>query len=352
MKETKHLSYKVVFLLTALSVFCVSGSDAEAIPPPEIVRVGSVFAHVLGFLFVFFSTVVLLVRNKVSYLFSERKLKFVLFFALSLVVLLAFTVSAIFVRQKNRDILAGISAAKEPAMVTEGFMTVAGMQFDIADPSFKIGPSEAAKLLGNEEYLFIDIREPVEFSIRHVPNFVNVRIGDLVAGEEYKKLDKKKTIVLICEVGERGSAVAVFLRLRGYQALYIDNGIRGWTKNKLKFIGNKTMQLPDYRNKYKTVSIEEAKGMLAEGKTVLVDMRPHSDFGKGHFAGAINIPLMNITTSVLEKALNQLPKDSHVICIAYDRFGAYYCKIFGYLLIEKGIKYVGTLNIKPGEQTL
>jgi rhodanese-related sulfurtransferase len=255
------------------------------------------------------------------------------------------------VGKKNRDLMA-LAPAGNTVMVDDGIMTVAGMQIDITDPSLAIQPQEAAKYLSNKQYLFIDIREPIEFSTRYIAGFTNMRVGDLVAGEEYKKLDKKKTIVLICEVGERGSAIAVFLRVRGYQALFIDKGIRGWQEKKLKVVGSDKMNLPDFRNKYKTVTVEEAKILVSEGKAVLVDVRSPGEFSNGHLTGAVNIPLVNMPAGELEKALNDLPRDKKIVGVAYDRFGVYYCMILGYLMNQKSIDYGGTLKYQPKNQTL
>lgn len=348
----------VLFLLCVVFDIFILSSDAEAIPPPEIVRLGSVFIQVLGFSLIFLSTSFYLVRNKVRFLFSSlhgRRIRLLMLAVPAFVVITALAVSVVYVKNKNResDAFAGVSAVKDSAMITGGVMTVVGMQIDIADPSFKIEPQEAIKFLGNDKYLFIDIREPIEFTTRHVPGFINIRVGDLIAGEEYKKLDKNKTIVTMCELGERGSSIAVFLRLRGYQAFYIDKGIRGWQKKKLQIAGKAKMLLPDFKNKTRVVSTEDAKGLIAAGKAVLVDVRPSAEFDKGHITGALNIPLQNLPTKELEKALNLLPKDRLVVGIAYDRFGAYFCKIIGYLIDQKKMEYGGTLiKIPPRDQPL
>jgi len=352
-KKTGQFTLAVLFggilFLTILS------STAEAIPPPEIVRIGPIIAQVLALLIILFTTAIFFLRTKIRVIsdaIRRRRLKLLLLAIPILVAITALLGISAYVRKKNTDLMVLAPVAAKSATVGDGIMTVAGMQIDISDPSLAIQAQEAAKFLGNKQYLFIDIREPIEFSTRHIAGFTNMRVGDLVAGEEYKKLDIKKTIVLICEVGERGSAIAVFLRVRGYQALFIDKGIRGWQEKKLKFVGSDKMYLPDFRNKYKTVTVDEAKKLVTEGKAILVDVRSPGEFINGHLAGAVNIPLVNMPTGELEKALHGLPKDKKIIGVGYDRFGVYYCMILGYMLNQISIDYGGTLKYQPRNQTL
>lgn len=333
----------------------VPAGQAEAIPPPELVRIGSVFAQVLAFFFVFFSSALFLLRRKIGLFWSAlrgRTIRVLVVASPFLVIAAAFAATVLYVKGQNKEVLAVSPAPRDAATVTEGVMTVAGMQLDIADPSLRIDPRDAAKLLGDKGHVFIDIREPVEFSTRHVPGFTNLRVGDLLAGEEYRKLDKSKTVVLLCEAGERGSAIAVFLKLRGYNAVYVDKGIRGWQEKKLKFVGNTKMYLPDFRNKYKNVTHEEAKALFEQDRAVLIDVRSTAEFSRGHITGAINIPLVNMPYKDLENVLERIPKDKSVVGIAYDRFGAYYCKILGYLMDKKDVRYRGTLHIQQQNQSL
>ena len=342
------------FLYVGLLIGLFAG-EAEAIPPPELIRLGPVLAQVLALILVFFSTMFFVVRNRLYSLFSAirgRWLKLVLISIPVLIVVLAVIVSSAYVSRKNKDILALAPPAADSTTVSDGIVMVAGMQFDITDPLLAISPTETAKLLGNGKYLFIDIREPVEFATRHIPGFINIRVGDLVAGAEYKKIDKNRNIILVCEAGERGSAIAAFLKVRGYQALFVEKGIRGWREQKQKFIGNEKMMLPDFRNKYKAVKTDEAKTLVAKGKALLVDVRSSAEYGRGHVAGALNIPLVNMPSGELEKALNDLPKDKVLIGVSYDRFGSYYCMILGYLVDQKKMEYGGTLRFQPKNQTL
>lgn len=348
-----RLSFVAYFTAMLLLTFV---GQAEAIPPPELARIGSVFVQSLAMALVFLTPTLFFLWKQINRLLTAIQSKrrvLTLFTTVILLILAVWAGSALYVvTHNNRTILAAASPAEGAAVIGGDVMSVAGMQFDITDLSLAISPRETEKLLGSTTHLFIDIREPVEFATRHIPGFINIRVGDMMAGGEFRQLDKARSIILVCEAGERGSAIASFLRLKGYQAFYVDKGIRGWIEQKLPFSGSARMQLPDFPDKYTKFSPTEAKELLITGESVLVDVRSPAEFGKGHLEGAVNIPLVNLTSSALELAIDQMPRDKHALGIAYDRFGAYYCLIFGNLLDQQKRKYGGTLMMPPAEQGL
>lgn len=330
----------------SLLLLLASTGTAEAIPPPEIVRIGSVFIQSLAVVLVFLSPVLFFLRKQVGRLLtamrSGRRLLTVLL-SIVLLVLTAWGMSAVWVRHLNRNLAVETGKSREAVVTDGGAMAFAGVQFDITDPSFSIAPQAAAQLAKAGSHVLIDIREPAEFTTRHVPGSIHIRLGDLMAGGEYRQLDPDKKIILLCEASERGSAVAAFLRLKGFQAWYVENGIRGWIEQKLPYNGRATMQLPDFTNKYKKLPPDEGKDLLQTGKRVLVDVRTRTEFNGNHLPGAINLPLVNLPSSDVAKALEMLPANKEIVGVAYDRFGAYYCLIVGYLLDQQNKRYGGTL---------
>jgi rhodanese-related sulfurtransferase len=344
----------ILIILSAFSFLNLFQSTAEAIPPPEILRLGPVFAQMLALILVFFSTVLFFIRDRLRSLFLlargrwGRKLVFML---LPLgAVIIALVISSAYVKKKNQQILDKVQAAKNTATVSDGVVKVAGMEFDIADSASGLSPQETAKLLGNKNYIFIDVREPIEFKIKHIPGFLNIRVGDLITGKKYQTLDKNKKLVLICEVGERGSNIAVFLRVKGYQAYYVNGGIDRWINNNLTIVGNKRGLLPDYRNKEKALDRDEVKGMVFRNEVIMVDVRVPTDYKKSHLDGAINIPIANLPSSDLDAMIGLLPAGKRVACVSYDRFGFYYCKILGYMVDQRKMSFGGHLQLYPGDK--
>lgn len=351
----KILSDSFAAVCGGLLFIVILSSDAEAIPPPEIIRLGPVIAQVFALLMIFFSTVFFFIRSRITTLFSlvqGRRLKMLVIVIPIVVIVTAVAISAVYVRKKNRAIMASVRPAGESSMQAGGVITVAGMEFNITDPAAAVSPKKIAKLLGNKQYIFIDIREPIEFESRHVPGFRNIRLGNLIAGSEYLKIDRNSQIVLLCDSGERSSDASAFLKLKGYQSLFVDKGIRGWIDEKQKFVGSKEMILPEFRNRDKDVSVEESRALIAEGKAVLADLRTAVDYNKGHIEGAVNIPFVNMTTTEVEKALNTLPKGKMVIGISHDRSGKYYSMILGYMLDQRKMQYGGALALQNRNQAL
>ncbi|MBO0857279.1 MAG: rhodanese-like domain-containing protein [Chloracidobacterium sp.] len=57
------------------------------------------------------------------------------------------------------------------------------------------------------------------------------------------------------------------------------------------------------------ISVEDAKKLVADGKAVLIDVRPAESYKMSHIKGAPNVPL-----SILETGnFNDLPKDKLII---------------------------------------
>ena len=93
----------------------------------------------------------------------------------------------------------------------------------------KIKPEDARKMLesGNPPAL-IDVREPDEFASGHVPNAVNVPLGDVVNGVIRLGIPKDQPVMVYCRTGRRSSEAASKLQGAGYQKIYDLGGITDW----------------------------------------------------------------------------------------------------------------------------
>lgn len=77
------------------------------------------------------------------------------------------------------------------------------------------------KLL-NHDYLFIDLREPTQFSRIHLNKFINIPYEKFISNKI--DLPKNKPIYLICYSGTRSLALAKKLTQEGYQAFSFNGG--------------------------------------------------------------------------------------------------------------------------------
>lgn len=93
----------------------------------------------------------------------------------------------------------------------------------------KIKPEDAKKMLeGENPPALIDVREPDEFANGHIPNAVNVPLGDVVNGVMRLGIPKDQPIMVYCRTGRRSSEAASKLQGAGYQKIYDLGGITGW----------------------------------------------------------------------------------------------------------------------------
>lgn len=79
-----------------------------------------------------------------------------------------------------------------------------------------------ASLLADPNVTIIDVREPFEFSMGHVPGALNIPLGYISSKvEELKELTGP--IVLYCRSGNRSGQAVAFLKSRGI--VNVHNGI-------------------------------------------------------------------------------------------------------------------------------
>jgi rhodanese-related sulfurtransferase len=72
----------------------------------------------------------------------------------------------------------------------------------------------------------LDVREPDEWAAGHVPGAQHIPLGQLSArSAEIPRID---TVYVICRSGVRSARAAQALAGAGWQALNVDDGMRGW----------------------------------------------------------------------------------------------------------------------------
>ena len=89
-------------------------------------------------------------------------------------------------------------------------------------------PDEAADWLARGA-LAVDVREPQEYALGHVPEAINLPLGSLAA--RLAELPREREIVLVCNTGNRSSLAAQLLLREGYDGAKVANlegGIGAW----------------------------------------------------------------------------------------------------------------------------
>ena len=87
-----------------------------------------------------------------------------------------------------------------------------------------IDTNKALELISNNA-IIIDVREVDEYNREHIPNSVNIPLGDI----DSINYDKDETIILYCQSGMRSLEESKKLADIGYTSLYnLDGGLLNW----------------------------------------------------------------------------------------------------------------------------
>jgi rhodanese-related sulfurtransferase len=234
----------------------------------------------------------------------------------------------------------------------------------------------------NDPFL-ISVCAPDDFAKAHIKGSINIPRGAFWKPANVAKLPPKdKPIVAYCYTGTGAVGPATVLKLMGYNAVQLEWGTMGWTKNDAA-LGPAT-RFPDSQQNYpvdvapSTVNVTHPPPVVATGKSSLaeilvargdaveaadrtvsmtaeqvqglltdadpandpfvVDTRSPEDYAKGHIKGAVNIPA---ATVYQERSLAKLPLARRIVVADYNGQTAvgvsYVLSIMGYN--ARGLQY-------------
>lgn len=161
--------------------------------------------------------------------------------------------------------------------------------------------------------LLIDVRTPDEWAKGYIAGAVHIPLQELMAHIGELPEAKDANIVVYCGVGHRGNMAATMLRTLGYTNVRnLSGGIGGWTTAGLPIEGAPEAEaveaeafdlnaaLTDYfaglPGSFNAIRVPDvAAAIAANPDLVLVDVRTPDEYAEGHFAGAINIPINELT---------------------------------------------------------
>mgnify|MGYP000855459325 CR=1 FL=1 len=72
----------------------------------------------------------------------------------------------------------------------------------------------------------IDVREPNEYQLGHVPGAINLPVGSLI--DTFGELDETQSIYVICQTGQRSQMATAFLSSLGIDAVNVEGGTSGF----------------------------------------------------------------------------------------------------------------------------
>ena len=94
-----------------------------------------------------------------------------------------------------------------------------------------VSASKADGMFNAGSVIFLDVREPAEYSQGHIPGAINIPMRQVEQQIAQSALDKNTPILIYCRSGRRSSIVTATLIKKGYTHLMnLDGGIKAWSK--------------------------------------------------------------------------------------------------------------------------
>ena len=94
--------------------------------------------------------------------------------------------------------------------------------------SQKIDPAQAIRLLDTGKAAAVDVREPAEYAMGHIPGAKLLPLGEVTRRAAQVLPDKEAAWLVYCRTGRRSAEAIARLEAMGYRRLYDLGGILGW----------------------------------------------------------------------------------------------------------------------------
>ena len=95
----------------------------------------------------------------------------------------------------------------------------------------EVSPEDAQTMLGDNNTVFLDVREPNEWNLGHVPGAVHIPRGQM-EGKVEASVDRDRRVVIYCAGGSRSALAADTLQNMGYQnVMSMRDGFKGWANS-------------------------------------------------------------------------------------------------------------------------
>ncbi|MBP6297898.1 MAG: hypothetical protein KA401_01015 [Anaerolineae bacterium] len=215
----------------------------------------------------------------------------------------------------------GAWAAEELPFITDAYTSEAGtaprfdaVVFEAVDTylstlpegfGFVSAQNLATELMENPP-LLIDVRGLDEWNAGYIDGAQYIWINEFMSRQSEWPADKDAKIVIYCGSGYRGSIATVMMRLMGYTNVRnMSGGVNAWTAAGFPLVttapefdlsAHLTSYLGSLPGTFNAVRVDDlATELAAENDLLLVDVRTADEYTEGFIAGAINIPLQELT---------------------------------------------------------
>lgn len=99
------------------------------------------------------------------------------------------------------------------------------------DRKHELSPGQVHELLGNEDVLLVDVREPYEWEAGRIPGAVHIELERLASRAD--EIPRDKRVVFQCRLGVRSAMAMRAFRSAGWDAWHMRGGIAQWAEEAL-----------------------------------------------------------------------------------------------------------------------
>ena len=181
--------------------------------------------------------------------------------------------------------------------------------------------AKITKALSNPHRLeIIELLAQGEFSVEQIASNTNLPIAN---ASQHLQLLKISQLV---EINRQGNFI--YYRLANVNVFKAWKALRELGVERIATIEKLVKDFRQSKFKFESVTIDELLQKLESGKVTILDVRPQTEFNKGHIANAVSIPI-----DELKERMSELPKRAEIIaycrgpfCVYADEAVALLCK--------------------------
>ena len=208
----------------------------------------------------------------------------------------------------------------------------------------------AARMARAEPLHLIDVREPEEFEVTHLPGAINLRYADLLLGVR-KAPDDGVPVVFVCDSGKRSGEVCEQRARLGLPCQVLEGGYPQWVREDRPLSTptyggwrSRFTPLPRYARDTVYLDTPEVSDLVRNDRARFVDVRSPEEFARGHLPDAINLPMRGMASEALADALAQLPEQP-LVAACYDNRSCFHARVLGLKLTRLAQDFRGRYTV-------
>nr|WP_295782299.1 PEP/pyruvate-binding domain-containing protein [Rhodoferax sp.] len=207
----------------------------------------------------------------------------------------------------------------------------------------------AARMASADPLHIIDVREPEEFEVTHLPGSINLRYADLLLGVRNPP-DDGMPVVFVCDSGKRSGEVCEQRARLGLSCQVLEGGYPQWVREDRPLSTPaygwraRFTPLPRYARDTVYLDTPEVADLVHGDKARFVDVRSPDEFVRGHLPDALNLPMRGMASDALAAALAQLPAQP-LVAACYDNRSCFHARVLGLKLTRLGLDFRGRYTV-------